>query len=85
MSESRVSESEEKLRQAFARGLNISETEVTETLQFGNTHGWDSLAHMSLVASLDSTFGIMLDIDDVLDLSSYEKAKGILGKYGVQF
>ena len=80
-----MSDSEEKLRQAFARGSNISEADVTGKLQFGNGHGWDSLAHMSLVASLDSTFGIMLDIDDVLDLSSYDKARGILIKYGVQF
>ncbi|HET8924025.1 MAG TPA: acyl carrier protein [Candidatus Acidoferrum sp.] len=80
-----MSESEAKLRQAFARGLNIAEAEVNETLQYGSTRGWDSVAHMSLIASLDSMFDIMLDIDDVLDLASYDKARGILVKYGVQF
>ncbi len=78
-------ENEAKLRRAFARGLNMAESDVSEALQYRTTHGWDSLAHMSLVASLDSTFEIMLDIDDILDLSSYDKARGILGKYGVQF
>jgi acyl carrier protein len=80
-----VSESELKLRRAFAAGLSIAEAEVGESLKFGNTGGWDSVAHMSLIASLDSTFDVMLDIDDVLDLSSYEKAREILVKYGVHF
>lgn len=80
-----LSENEVKLRRAFAAGLNIAEADVEEDLKYGNTKGWDSVAHMSLVASLDSTFDVMLEIDDVLDLSSYGKAREILAKYGVQF
>lgn len=80
-----LSENELKLRQAFAKGLNLAEANVEENLKYGNTKGWDSVAHMSLIASLDSTFDVMLEIDDVLDLSSYEKAREILAKYGVQF
>jgi len=80
-----VSEGEVKLRRAFANGLKISEESVNETLQYASTPGWDSVAHMALIASLDSTFEIMLDTDDVLDLFSYPKAREILRKYGVQF
>ncbi len=63
----------------------MSDAEVDESLAYGKTRGWDSFAHMSLIAKLDSTFNIMLDIEDVLDLSSYVKAREILVKYGVQF
>jgi len=80
-----LSDSEQKLRQAFARGLNLPEAEVNENLKYASTPGWDSVAHMSLVASLDSSFDIMLDTDDVLDMSSYGKAREILAKYGIQF
>jgi acyl carrier protein len=80
-----VSESELKLRRAFADGLGISEESVNDSLQYASTPGWDSVAHMALIASMDSTFDIMLDTDDVLDLSSYPKAREILRKYGVQF
>jgi acyl carrier protein len=76
---------EQKLREAFARGLNIPEAEVNENLQYASTPAWDSVAHMSLVASLDSTFEIMMDTDDVIDMSSYGKARQILGKYGIEF
>jgi hypothetical protein len=40
---------------------------------------------MALVAALDETFDIMLDTDDVIDMSSYGKAREILTKYGIQF
>ena len=80
-----MSDSEAKLRQAFALGLGIPETDVNEGLKYATTPGWDSIAHMSLVASLDSTFEIMMDTDDVIDMSSYVKAREILAKYGIQF
>ena len=80
-----MSENELKLRHAFVRGLNLAEAEVDDSMQYGVTRGWDSVAHVSLVASLDSAFEVMLDVDDVLDLSSYEKAREILTKHGVRF
>jgi len=80
-----LSENELKLCHAFTVGLNLPETEIGESLKYGSTPGWDSVAHVSLVASLDSSFDVMLDIDDILDLSSYGKAREILMKHGVQF
>lgn len=80
-----LSDSERKLRHAFASALNMSEESISETMQYASAPGWDSVAHMALIATLDSTFGIMLDTDDVLDLSSYGKAREILEKYGVRF
>ncbi len=80
-----MSDNEQKLRQAFANGLDIPENEVSEDLQYASTPKWDSTAHMSLIASLDSTFDIMLDTDDVIDMSSYAKARDILTKYGITF
>ena len=40
---------------------------------------------MSLVAALEDEFDIMIDTDDIIDLSSFEKGKEILAKYGVEF
>lgn len=80
-----ASESELRLRRAFATALQISEESVNESLQYASTPGWDSVVHLALIAALDSTFDVMLDTDDVLDLSSYAMARQILRKYGVQF
>jgi acyl carrier protein len=38
---------------------------------------------MRLIAALETEFDIMLETDDVLDLSSFAKGLDILGKYGV--
>ncbi len=45
---------------------------------------WDSIGHMSLVAALEEAFDIMMDTDDIIDLSSYEKGKEILKKYDIE-
>jgi acyl carrier protein len=39
---------------------------------------------MSLIAALEDAFNIMVDMDDIIDLSSFEKGKEILRKYDVE-
>jgi acyl carrier protein len=75
----------QKLKTIFAQSLNIDESRITDELAYNSIPEWDSIAHMALVAEIDNQFDIMLDTDDVLDLSSFAKAKEILQKYGVQF
>jgi hypothetical protein len=38
---------------------------------------------MKLIAQLESVFNIMLDTDDIIDMSSYQEAERIVAKYGV--
>ncbi len=76
---------EQKLRQIFSESLGIEEEKVTDDLQYNSIEEWDSIAHMALVAAIDDGFDIMMDTEDVIDLSSFEKAKEILTKYGVEF
>lgn len=76
---------EQKLRKIFAETLGIDESQVTDELTYNSIPEWDSVAHMALVAEIDDQFDTMLDTDDVLDMSSFAKAKEILAKYGVGF
>ena len=39
---------------------------------------------MSLVAAIEEAFDIMMEMDDIIDLSSYEKGKELLKKYDVE-
>ena len=80
-----MSASEEKLRKAFVTSLGLPEPVELNTLAYGVEQRWDSIAHMQLVAAIESAFDVMLDVDDVIALSSYPKAKEILGKYRVTF
>ena len=76
----------EKYNKVFAETLEIGEDKL-EGLTYQSIQTWDSVGHMSLIASLENAFDIMFDTRDVIDLSSYEKGKEILSKeeYGVDF
>lgn len=52
-------------------------------VRYSETEGWDSIAHMQLITALEDSFDILIDTDDVIDLSSFDKAIEILAKYGV--
>jgi acyl carrier protein len=79
-----VTENERKLVRAFVQSLQIPEERVGPDLVYG-TSQWDSVAHMTLIAAIESEFDILIDTDDVIDLSGYEKSKEIVSKYGVNF
>jgi acyl carrier protein len=72
-----------KLVAAFSESLQIDAARVKDDLAYNSIPEWDSVAHMSLIAQIEEAFGIMLDTNDVIDMSSVAKAKDIIGKYDV--
>ena len=75
----------EKYIQAFVESLEIDK-EGVEKLEYQAITQWDSVGHMSLIAEIEDAFDIMMDTDDIIDFSSYEKGKEILASnYEVQF
>jgi len=75
----------EKYMNAFIEALEIEE-EVLEGLQYQQVDSWDSVGHMGLIATIEDAFDIMMETDDIIDLSSYEKGKEILeNKYNIKF
>lgn len=74
----------EKYNEAFIKGLEIPADMVNENLKYQNIDNWDSVGHMNLIAELEDVFDIMMDTDDIIDLSSYEKGKEILKKYDIE-
>jgi acyl carrier protein len=73
------------LRNAFAQALVIDPSQVTDDLTYNSIAAWDSTAHMLLIAELENCFNVMLDTDDIIDMSSVAKAKTILQKYDIVF
>ncbi len=75
----------EKYIAAFTESLDVSKEEL-ENLKYQGIESWDSVGHMTLIAALEEAFDIMMDTDDIIDLSSFEKGKEILTKnYGIEF
>lgn len=74
----------EKYNNVFCDTLEIKEDQLPG-LQYQGVDLWDSVGHMSLVAAIEEAFGIMMETDDIINLSSYEKGKEILRKkYNVE-
>lgn len=48
-----------------------------------NIDTWDSISQLSLVTSIEDTFDIMLEPEDIINFKSYESGKSILLKYGI--
>ena len=71
----------DKLLSVFKKSLTLDRGIDPATIKYGETRGWKSLAHMSLVAAIENEFDVMLDTADVLDMSSFEKAVQIVDKY----
>ena len=75
----------EKYINAFTEALGVKEDQV-EGLEYQAIAEWDSVGHMTLVSAIEEAFDIMMDTEDIIDFSSYEKGKEILSNnYGVAF
>lgn len=70
--------------QVFMDSLEVSLEELAD-LSYQSIENWDSVGHMGMIASLEDEFQIILEMDDIVDFSSYEIGKQILGKYGIKF
>ena len=72
----------EKYNNVFCENLNVTANQLAG-LKYQGVELWDSVGHMTLVAAIEDTFDIMMDTDDIIDLSSYEKGIEILKKYDI--
>jgi acyl carrier protein len=72
-----------RLIKCFVETLGIPPDQINDNLQYNAIKQWDSVAHMALVAAIEEEFSIMLDTDDILNISSVATAREILKKYSV--
>lgn len=75
----------DRLIATFRTALNLPDGVDVRQLEYNRIKEWDSVGHMALVGALEEAFDIMLETDDVLDMSSFDKAVEILEKNGVVF
>jgi len=76
---------EDKYAQVFMDTFSVERGQLNESFVYQCVPAWDSVGHMGLIAGLEDAFGIMLETDDIIDFSGYEKGKQTLAKYGVEF
>jgi len=78
-------ENEKKYAAAFAESLDIDVQVLNDAFAYDSIPEWDSIGHMGIIAALEEAFDIMMETDDILNLSTYLKGKEILREnYGIE-
>ena len=75
----------QKYDEAFYESFGIEKNSSIEKLEYNSIPSWDSVGHMGLISALEEKFDIMMEMDEIIDFSSYEKGKKILNKYKIVF
>jgi|TARA_X000001036_G_scaffold421826_1_gene444090 acyl carrier protein len=71
-----------KYNKSFTETFSIK-IDKLKKLKYNSISKWDSIGHMSLIGKLEDTFNISMEMDDIIDFSSYEFGKKILKKYKI--
>ena len=73
----------QKYQDIFVKSLSLEKNKFNENIKYNEVPEWDSIGHMTLMSDLEEGFGIAMEIDDIVDFSSYKKGIEILKKYKV--
>ena len=68
----------------FTDVLDLQPPVDWSAIRYQEAEGWDSVAHMTIVAELEDQLGIMLDTDEIIDMSSVEKVIEILSGHAAE-
>ncbi len=71
---------DEKIEGLLAEILQIPETTITNDLAMKDVDAWDSLKHMELIVSLEETFGVNLNFDEIVRMQSVREIKRVLNE-----
>lgn len=74
----------EKLNEIFCEVFSVEATKLNDAFGKCTADGWDSIKQLSLTSSIEDTFDIMLDPEDIIGCTSYLNAKNILVKYEIE-
>ena len=75
--------SKQKYNEAFRVAFEINDSQLGSELKYESIQEWDSIGHMSLIAELEDAFDISMEMDDIIDFSSYDKGIKLLKKYNI--
>ena len=72
-----------RLADVFRAVLELTPGVEVERVRQSGEDRWDSLAHVSLVAAIESEFDVTLDAADGLRLTSFEATRLLLEEKGL--
>ena len=74
----------EKLNGIFCEVFSVDAGALGTGFDNKSVEGWDSVRQLSLATAVEERFDIMLDPEDILELTSYDNARTILARYEIE-
>ena len=68
------------VRALFAELFRVDGAALDDEDRRGELRGWDSLAHLTLVAELEVRFGVTIDMELALEIETFGDAKRIVAE-----
>ena len=63
---------------AFKAAFDINPESVTMETTASDISAWDSVGHLSLAGNLEETFGVSLDVDDLMEMENVREIVRII-------
>ena len=73
----------DELKSCFVESFDLGPEADPAGLEYHGIQAWDSVGHMQLIVAIENRFDIMIETQDILDMSDFGQAVAIVRKYGV--
>lgn len=74
----------EKYNDIFVQVFGADVTQLNDNYSKETVSEWDSVHQLNIISLMEETFDLMLDPEDIMACTSYNAAKDILAKNGVE-
>ena len=71
------------LEEIFLRELNVRKEDFSDDLTYNSIPEWDSASHMAIVLAVEEVFGITLESEDIVRMTSVRKILDLLSAKGI--
>jgi acyl carrier protein len=73
-----------KYNKVFIQTFKLKESQLKKDIKYNSIKEWDSVGHMTMIGKLEETFKITMEMDDIIDFSSYKTGIKLLKKYKIK-
>ena len=74
----------DKYDKIFIKCFGLNKSKLKKDVKYNSVPKWDSVGHMSMIAKLEEAFKISMEMDDIIDFSSYKVGIKMLNKYKIK-
>ena len=74
----------DKYEKIFIKCFGLDKSKLKKDIKYNSVPKWDSVGHMNMIAKLEEAFNISMEMDDIIDFSSYKVGIKMLKKYKIK-